>query len=227
MVTRTIHLSPPSLGMNGNDQPGTTTVYSNGQITRIVKGTPFIPTNQQHQPSSSVVSSSYLPTSTTSMSDLSGPPDDLFDSEDGDASSVATTTEAPSPASLDEDMKSYTMISCEADNDDSMCVVSSRQADDNDTSTVHVTSTSNIPVDYSEDMSDDPESSNVSLNLPSNPPRGQIQEFPRGWLRKVITSMGQQKVFYYNNMGKKFSNHEEVEQYFARLGQTVKVSSEL
>ena len=65
----------------------------------------------------------------------------------------------------------------------------------------------------------------TNLNLPSNPHRGQLQEIPRGWLRKVVTTgkaRGQQKVFYYNTMGKKFSSKEDVEQYFGRLGQTVK-----
>jgi hypothetical protein len=37
----------------------------------------------------------------------------------------------------------------------------------------------------------------------------------------VTTGKGA-RVFYYNTMGKKFSNAEEINQYFSRLGQLVK-----
>lgn len=150
---------------------------------------------------------------------LCSPPDDLFDSEDDNASSVATTTEAPSPTSLDYDLNDYTLISS-----DSSFSFNRRFAD----SSAYLTSVSNTLPDFMEENSEDNDeaSSNGSLNLPSNPPRGQLQEIPRGWIRKIITTAqlpGFQKVFYYNNAGKKFSNQEEIDQYFARLGQTVKV----
>lgn len=67
--------------------------------------------------------------------------------------------------------------------------------------------------------------SNAALNLPSNPKREQLQEIPRGWLRKIITTgkvADQPKVYYYNTVGKKFSCQEEIDQYFSRLGQTVR-----
>jgi hypothetical protein len=61
-----------------------------------------------------------------------------------------------------------------------------------------------------------------SLNLPSNPPRGLLQEIPKGWLRKLVNTVKGTRVFYYNTMGKKFSTAEEINQYFLRLGQSVK-----
>ena len=70
--------------------------------------------------------------------------------------------------------------------------------------------------------------SNAALNLPSNPKREQLQEIPRGWLRKIITTgkvADQPKVYYYNTVGKKFSCQEEIDQYFLRLGQTVRPGS--
>ena len=72
---------------------------------------------------------------------------------------------------------------------------------------------------------DDEADTNAALNLPSNPQRGQLQEIPRGWLRKIITTgktANQPKVYYYNTMGKKFSSQEEIDAYFSRLGQTVR-----
>ena len=81
------------------------------------------------------------------------------------------------------------------------------------------------PSNYNVVPSNEESDIQTNLNLPSNPQRGQLQEIPRGWLRKVVTTgkaRGQQKVFYYNTMGKKFSSKEDVEQYFGRLGQTVK-----
>jgi hypothetical protein len=61
-----------------------------------------------------------------------------------------------------------------------------------------------------------------SLDLPSNPDRGQLQVIPRGWIRKIIpTSSGLQKVFYYNPTGKRFGGQDEIDQHFVRLGQTV------
>jgi hypothetical protein len=64
-------------------------------------------------------------------------------------------------------------------------------------------------------------SKDPALNLPSNPPRGVLQEIPRGWIRKQVTTCKGPRIFYYNTMGKKFSNIEEVRQYFQRLGQSV------
>ena len=61
-----------------------------------------------------------------------------------------------------------------------------------------------------------------SLNLPTNLPRGILQEIPRGWVRKLVTTGKGPRIFYYNTMGKKFSNAEEIKQYFLRLGQSVK-----
>ena len=60
-----------------------------------------------------------------------------------------------------------------------------------------------------------------SLNLPSNPDRGQLQEIPRGWIRKIIPTSDQQKVYYYNPTGKRFGSQDEIDQHFVRLGQTV------
>ena len=103
---------------------------------------------------------------------------------------------------------------------------------------VAVTSTSNHILDFVDEFGTMPttttsmptmmvedSNSQVTLNLPTNPQRGQLQEIPRGWIRKIVTTgkgSNEQKVFYYNTMGKKFSCKEEVEQYFGRLGQTVK-----
>ena len=68
------------------------------------------------------------------------------------------------------------------------------------------------------------DNNDATLNLPTIPQRGQLQEIPKGWLRKIITTgktSNQPKVFYYNRVGKKFSCQEEIDQFFSRLGQTV------
>ena len=72
-------------------------------MPKLANSTPFQQQQNETRPSNNVthLPSSFLPTTTTSLNrienELSCPPEDLFDSED--ASSVATTTEAPSPIS--------------------------------------------------------------------------------------------------------------------------------
>jgi hypothetical protein len=163
----------------------------------------------------SIISSSYLQSRCQNSQDLSGPPEELFDSEDDeDASSVATTTEAPSP---EPEMN--------GDNKFSIYASSDRFGNDSDvtkTSLVNVIVTTNRVV--SEDDDAEADNNDATLNLPTNPQRGQLQEIPKGWLRKIITTgktENQPKVFYYNRVGKKFSCQEEIDQYFSRLGQTV------
>ena len=83
-----------------------------------------------------------------------------------------------------------------------------------------------------EDNDDDNESetsSNAAASLlPSNQFHGQLLAIPNGWLRKVVLTgdavqggTQQQKVFYYNPVGKRFSNQDEIDQYFAKLGYSV------
>ena len=82
-----------------------------------------------------------------------------------------------------------------------------------------------------EDNDDDNESetsSNAAASLlPSNQFHGQLLAIPNGWLRKVVSTgdaaggTQQQKVFYYNPVGKRFSNQDEIDQYFAKLGYSV------
>jgi hypothetical protein len=87
-----------------------------------------------------------------------------------------------------------------------------------------VTSTSASVTPSSNQSESFVQKSNISssLNLPSNPPRGLLQEIPQGWIRKLVTTVKGPRIFYYNTMGKKFSNSEEINQYFFRLGQSVK-----
>ena len=72
--------------------------------------------------------------------------------------------------------------------------------------------------------------------------RRQLIAIPNGWIRKVVsptilvengghtggTAGGgmnqQQKVFYYNPAGKRFTNQKEIDQYFAKLGFSVRTS---
>ena len=91
-----------------------------------------------------------------------------------------------------------------------------------ETSTVNVivTSTSNHVMEFHQNYLD--QKHVQPYTLPSNPARGQLQQIPKGWIRKIIpTVSGHDKVFYYNPSGKKFSTRVEVDQYFGRLGQTV------
>lgn len=223
IITSTVHIQPSALAIQAKVKP------DSSDEVMVDDSTPTGLTATLGQQGLFMTSSSllspFLSGTTTSAQrgaleeNLCSPPDDLFDSEDENASSVATTTEAPSPTSLDYDLNDYTLISS-----DSSFPFNRRFAD----SSAYLTSVSNTLPDFMEENSEDNDegSSNGSLNLPSNPPRGQLQEIPRGWIRKIITTAqlpGFQKVFYYNNAGKKFSNQEEIDQYFARLGQTVKV----
>ena len=79
--------------------------------------------------------------------------------------------------------------------------------------------------DDADDEDEDDISSDPASLLPSNQFHGQLLAIPNGWLRKVVStgtgSQQQQKVFYYNPVGKKFSNQDEIDQYFAKLGYSV------
>ena len=82
--------------------------------------------------------------------------------------------------------------------------------------------------DDADDEEEDDICSNPASLLPSNQFHGQLLAIPNGWLRKVVStgtgSQQQQKVFYYNPVGKKFSNQDEIDQYFAKLGYSVGLS---
>ena len=167
-------------------------------------------------PLQSVVTSSTISSPTCGLND--GPPADLFDSEDGDALSVATTTETPTPPpSLNGDP----ILSIGA-------VKSPPQVDFNTGEKVVV-----LPqpvLEHQDGNNDDLDHTNEENHsqistLPSNRFHGQLTSIPKGWLRKVVTtSKGFQKVFYYNPVGKRFSCQEEIDQYFARLGYSVPMS---
>lgn len=149
----------------------------------------------------------------------------MFDSEDGVESPTNVSDETSNVENVEKILSNDEIHSFD---EEEMELVENLV--ETSTSNVVVTSSSNHNFDFGDEfdsVDDDDESNNdqESLNLPSNPQRGQLQEIPRGWLRKVVTTgkaRGQQKVFYYNTMGKKFSCREDVEQYFGRLGQTVK-----
>jgi hypothetical protein len=215
--------------MTANISSSTTTTSSLSAMPKIVSTAGqqlTVAALNEHQKSTngvgtitaSIISSSFLPSRCQNDQELSCPPDELFDSEDDeDASSVATTTEAPSPEPSPNGQNNFTIFASDAYNDgkgtNDVCKAS----------VVKVIVTSNQPPMSEEDDAD--ADTNASLNLPSNPQRGQLQEIPRGWLRKIITTgktANQPKVFYYNTMGKKFSSQEEIGQYFSRLGQTVR-----
>ena len=171
-------------------------------------------------PLQSVVSSSTISSPTCGLND--GPPADLFDSEDGDALSVATTTETPTPPpslngdpilSLSAAVKSPPTF----DIGEKVLVLPQPVLEhshlDNDNPDGHL--------DHHQEESNH---SQIST-LPSNRFHGQLTSIPKGWLRKVVTtSKGFQKVFYYNPVGKRFSCQEEIDQYFARLGYSVPMS---
>ena len=170
-------------------------------------------------------------TSTTISSPTGGlnceqPPADLFDSEDGDALSVATTTETPTPPpSLNGDpIAAIKSLPTEKDlemNNPNMGGVA--------TKVVVIQQPPQLCPPPSEDDEDedmtnsDPHGlTNTASLLPSNRFHGTLTSIPKGWLRKVVTtSKGFQQVFYYNPVGKRFSNQDEVDQYFARLGYSV------
>jgi len=199
------------------------------------------------------VSASYSTTianGTTTISpanlDYSCPPEELFDSEDGEAPTTPTKVNTPttlssanglsntharnyttnhhsvvSPDTL-PDSHDFEMRDDESDKDDNDMTdgkkrAVERQSNETNPAKIVVTS-SGMSVNQSSRYG----VTTSNLNLPSNPQRGELQEIPKGWLRKVVLVLGRQKVFYYNTVGKKFSNQDEIEQYFARLGQTVK-----
>jgi hypothetical protein len=154
--------------------------------------------------------------------ELSCPPEELFDSEDDedeDASSVATTTEAPSPEpeanSINSSFRVYATTAKSFGSGDA-----SPGSGKGAVVNVIVTTNQTLP-----DDNDGNGDGDAMLNLPTNPQRGQLEEIPKGWLRKIITSGNPghpPKVFYYSSVGKRFSSQEEIDQYFSRLGQTVK-----
>ena len=160
--------------------------------------------------------------------------DDLFDSEDGEASQNDDVVQTSSTTLMNVDSvgKHFPILSPEIQSFDEAMELVDHEENLVETSTssnvAAVTSTSNHILDFVDEFGSSPvdeSSSQTTLNLPTNPQRGQLQEIPRGWIRKVVTTgkgRGQQKVFYYNTMGKKFSCKEDVDQYFGRLGQTVK-----
>ena len=163
-------------------------------------------------PLQSVVSST-IGSPTCGLND--GPPADLFDSEDGDALSVATTTETPTPPpSLNGDpiLSNLNATKSPPPNDfnqsgEKVVVLPQPVLDNQDQPDGHEADTE------------------VSDTLPSNRFHGQLTSIPKGWLRKVVTTAkGFQKVFYYNPVGKRFSCQEEIDQYFARLGYSVPMS---
>ena len=168
-------------------------------------------------------------TSTTISSPTGGlnceqPPADLFDSEDGDALSVATTTETPTPPpSLNGDpIAAIKSLPTEKELEIPNMGVA--------TKVVVIQQPPQLCPPPSEDDEDedmvnsaDPGlTNNTASLLPSNRFHGTLTSIPKGWLRKVVTtSKGFQQVFYYNPVGKRFSNQDEVDQYFARLGYSV------
>ena len=181
--------------------------------------------------STSMVSSPYLPMSNVSIatnleSELSCPPDELFDSEDGDATPTsqnpATSAVKSLPSiksitdknNIDDDIEIAEVDDGEEGNDESPPPLMACYFESSNFSTSQVNNQM--------ELSDAINVRNSSLNLPSNPPRGLLQEIPRGWVRKLVTTSKGPRVFYYNTMGKKFSSAEEINQYFLRLGQSVK-----
>ena len=177
-------------------------------------------------------------TSTTISSPTGGlnlidhqPPADLFDSEDGDALSVATTTETPTPPpSLNGD--TVAAIKSLPDKDTQQLLLTSLDPNITNTATKVVVIQQPpqlCPPPSEEDDETDIDTadtlSNTASLLPSNRFHGQLTSIPKGWLRKVVTtSKGFQQVFYYNPVGKRFSCQEEIDQYFARLGYSVPIS---
>jgi hypothetical protein len=165
------------------------------------------------------------PAGNQSDPEVGRPPEELFDSEDDDddddddASSVATTTEAPSPEpesnGLNSSFRIYAATAETFSNGDAggdLCKGA----------VVNVIVTTNQTL---ADGNDGDGEGDAMLNLPTNPQRGRLEEIPKGWLRKIIPSSKPShppKVVYYSSVGKRFSSQEEIDQYFSRLGQTVK-----
>lgn len=162
------------------------------------------------------------------------PPAELFDSEDGDALSVATTTETPTPPPYHNGDGLHMGIAAVKSQPGSKVVtVAVPQV----SQAAHVEKVVVMPQPqqqlmarmHSDEEDDDEDDrtpfSNTANLLPTNRFHGQLMSIPKGWLRKVVTmSKGFQKVFYYNPVGKRFSCQEEIDQYFARLGYSVGMS---
>jgi hypothetical protein len=163
--------------------------------------------------SSNLTTSTYLPMSSVPSvsldNDLSCPPDEIFDSEDGDATSNENDSESVTTSAV----KSLPTISSTTDKNNDV------ENNDVDGGT-DINALFDSYVDPEQMESTD--NCQTSLNLPTNRPRGVLQEIPRGWVRKLVTTGKGPRVFYYNTMGKKFSSAEEISQYFLRLGQSVK-----
>lgn len=237
---------PSTLANNINITPVTSNVTASNFVTSTTSAADLIyrsivsskATSPSLTPLQAVVTSSTISSPTCGFND--GPPADLFDSEDGDALSVATTTETPTPPpSLNGDpilptapigIKSLPLGDKEIIGDHQKVVVIQQQP--------QAPALPSLPVALNDlanddDMEDD-EGDNVPMTLPSNRFHGQLTSIPKGWLRKVVstgpgttaasTGKGFQKVFYYNPVGKRFSCQEEVDQYFARLGYSVPMS---
>ncbi len=162
------------------------------------------------------------------------PPADLFDSEDGDALSVATTTETPTPPpSLNGDIpttvaavKSVLPLAAESTTLTPMLVSDGPEVANTDKVVVIAQPQLDSSSQPEEDIDDEqvPFTNTANL-LPSNRFHGQLTAIPKGWLRKVVTvGKGFQKVFYYNPVGKRFSCQSEIDQHFARLGYSVPMS---
>ena len=205
---------------------------------------PPLSTSTTTSSSTAKVSSSFIlaeNVSTTSSSttasnnlenELSYPPDELFNSVDGEASSTATTVSSENLAT--SAIKSLPSLSSSTMNNinDNNGILEDEDGDDESSSPMNVffetgnlVTSSSLSVPQSSDQSETfVQRNNISssLNLPSNPPRGLLQEIPRGWLRKLVSTAKGPRVFYYNTMGKKFSTSEDVNQFFLRLGQLVK-----
>ena len=169
-------------------------------------------TSSSHTPTSILTSSTYIPMPNASSvtldgSEMSCPPEEIFESEDGDAANDANnlTTSA---------VKSLPSISSITDKANDVQGILRNDPSGSDVNVMLMFATPNVETSDA--------AQNSSLNLPTNLPRGALQEIPRGWVRKLVTTGKGPKIFYYNTMGKKFSNADEINQYFLRLGQSVK-----
>ena len=228
---------PMTLNQQTSAAP-TMTTSTNGQMPMLATSvSTFMPMQQQQQrvyiqqpssemfvpsttsaslstPTTNLRTSSFLPMSSLPSvsldSDLSCPPDEIFDSEDGgDATNNDNDFENASASAV----KSLPGVSSSADKNSLNSL-----SESNDLSDVNTFFDVSIESNNTELTG----VSRTPLNLPTNRPRGILLEIPRGWVRKLVTTGKGPRVFYYNTMGKKFSNPDEINQYFLRLGQTVK-----
>lgn len=173
-------------------------------------------------PLQAVVTSSTISSPTCGFNP-DGPPADLFDSEDGDALSVATTTETPTPPpSLNGDpilpnapVMANAIKSLPDGGGELQKVVVIPEI-------LPATQSHCLTETLETGVEESDTDNTAEMTLPSNRFHGQLTSIPKGWLRKVVTTgKGFQKVFYYNPVGKRFSCQEEIDQYFARLGYSV------